>query len=57
MSYLWAGYLLTWGAIAWYAWRLEGRVSDAERQLERLAPEREDAPEGARTDGPPSARS
>lgn len=36
MSYLWAGYLLTWGAVAWYAWRLERRLRDAERRLERL---------------------
>lgn len=33
MSYLWAGYLLTWIAVGLYAWRLEGRRSDEERRL------------------------
>lgn len=42
MTYLWAGYLLTWIAVAWYAWRLEGRIGRAERRLEQLTPE--DAP-------------
>lgn len=33
MSYLWAGYLLTWIAVIAYAWRLEGRRDDEERRL------------------------
>lgn len=33
MTYLWAGYLITWIAVAGYAWRLGRRVEDAERQL------------------------
>lgn len=37
MSFLWAGYLLTWGAVGWYAWRVERRVRDADRRLDRLS--------------------
>ena len=56
MSYLWAGYLLTWGAIAWYARRLEGRLDDAERQLDRLAPDSGEAPDRTDAGRPPSER-
>jgi hypothetical protein len=40
VSYLWAGYLLTWIVVAVYAWRLEGRRSDEERQLAFLREQR-----------------
>ncbi|MFQ5678112.1 MAG: hypothetical protein ACE5HP_01475 [Gemmatimonadota bacterium] len=33
MSYLVAGYGLTWGVLAWYAWRLERRSRRAGRAL------------------------
>lgn len=33
MSYLWIGYALTWLALALYAWGLERRRRDAEREL------------------------
>lgn len=34
MTFLWAGYLVTWIAVVGYAWRLERRVDEAERRLE-----------------------
>lgn len=33
MTYLWTGYLITWIAVAGYAWRLGRRAEDAERHL------------------------
>ena len=33
MTYLWAGYIVTWIAVAGYAWRLGRRVAEAEREL------------------------
>ncbi len=36
MTYLWAGYLITWLALAGYAWRLGRRVSDAGERLRGL---------------------
>lgn len=33
MSYLWIGYVLTWLALVLYAWGLERRRHDAEREL------------------------
>jgi uncharacterized membrane protein YciS (DUF1049 family) len=35
MGYLWAGYALTWVAMAWFAWRLESRARDAARRLKK----------------------
>lgn len=35
MGYLWAGYVLTWVAMAWFAWRLESRARDAARRLQK----------------------
>lgn len=29
MTYLWVGYVLTWVAVALYAWRLEARARNA----------------------------
>lgn len=51
MAYLWAGFVLTWGAIVGYAWRLERRAAATGRRLERLSP----PSDGGRTDpaGPP----
>lgn len=40
MSYLWAGYLITWAALAAYAWRLGRRSRRAEKRL-RAAGDRE----------------
>lgn len=34
VGYLVAGYGLTWGVVAWYAWRLERRSGAARRALE-----------------------
>ena len=34
MTFLWAGYLLTWIALVVYVWRLESRIGDADRHLE-----------------------
>ena len=36
MTFLWAGYLLTWIALVVYVWRLESRIGDADRQLEAV---------------------
>lgn len=33
MRYLWVGYLVTWIAVAGYAWRLARRVAEAEDRL------------------------
>ncbi len=38
MSYVWAGYALTWIAMAWFVWRLERRARDAARRLQRTGP-------------------
>lgn len=35
VPYLAAGFVLTWGALVLYAWRLESRVEEARRRLER----------------------
>lgn len=51
MSYLWAGYAITWLAVAWFAWRLErraGRVARHLRALEDVAGEGAGAPERER---------
>ncbi len=37
MTFLWTGYVLTWVALGWYAWRLERRIDDAEARGARLA--------------------
>lgn len=37
--YLAAGFVLTWGALALYAWRLEARVTESRRRLERRSDE------------------
>lgn len=36
MSYLWAGYAITWLAVAWFAWRLERRADRVGRHLRAL---------------------
>lgn len=36
MSYLWAGYAITWLAVAWFAWRLERRADRVARHLRAL---------------------
>lgn len=33
MSYLWAGYAITWLAVAWFTWRLERRAGRVARHL------------------------
>lgn len=38
MNYLWAGYGLTWLALAVYAWRLERRGRAAETEMSRRRP-------------------
>lgn len=35
MTFLWVGYLVTWIALAAYAWRLEGRIDEARRHSDR----------------------
>lgn len=45
MTYLWAGYLITWLALAGYAWRLGRRVSDAGERLRGLRHEGPSAPD------------
>jgi CcmD family protein len=37
MGYLWAGYVITWVAVAWFAWRLESRARDVARRLQKQA--------------------
>lgn len=57
MTYLWAGYVLTWVAVAGYAWRLERRLDDAEGRLARLAgtdDEEAPSPESPRTSRGPA---
>lgn len=39
MTYLWTGYVITWIAVAAYAWRLGRRLSQARERL-REVPER-----------------
>lgn len=39
MSFVWTGYLITWVALAGYAWRLAGREDETEGRL-RSARER-----------------
>lgn len=53
MSYLWAGYGLTWAALVLYAWRLERRRRDAERELSL---QREALRNGASGDDRPGPR-
>ncbi|HKK08904.1 MAG TPA: hypothetical protein VKA44_08475 [Gemmatimonadota bacterium] len=36
MGYLWTGFVLTWVAMAWFAWRLEARARDVGRRLRRM---------------------
>lgn len=36
MTYLWAGYGITWLAVAWFAWRLERRAGRVGRHLRAL---------------------
>lgn len=36
-TFLIAGFLLTWGAVAWYAWRLERRLEEARSFLDSLS--------------------
>jgi CcmD family protein len=54
VSYLWAGYVITWLAVAWFAWRLERRAGRVARHLRAL----EDGPGedagGARRERPES---
>lgn len=45
MTYLWAGYLITWLALAGYVWRLGRRASDADERLRGLHPGGRSAPE------------
>lgn len=40
MSFVWAGYLITWTALAAYAWRLARREDETEDRL-RAARERD----------------
>lgn len=40
MSFVWTGYLITWVAVAGYAWRLARRSDEAEERL-RAARERD----------------
>lgn len=35
MGYLWAGYVITWVAMVWFAWRLESRARDVARRLQK----------------------
>lgn len=39
MTFLWTGYVLTWVAVAGYAWRLERRRAEEERNLEYIREE------------------
>ena len=47
MTFLWAGYLVTWIALVAYVWRLERRVADADRHLD-LARDRDEGAARAR---------
>lgn len=46
MSFLWAGFGLTWLALAVYAWRLERRREAAERELAHHRPSAGDRDHG-----------
>jgi len=49
MGYLWVGYVLTWVAMVWFAWRLEARARQVGRRLRET--ERDRADERRRPEG------